>query len=39
MSLDVVKRLMNGNIIVDGRNIFERSKIEELEFVYEAIGI
>ena len=39
MSLDVVKRLMNGNIIIDGRNIFERSKIEELEFVYEAIGI
>lgn len=38
MSLDVVKRLMNGNIIVDGRNIFDRKTVEELEFIYEAIG-
>ena len=38
MSLDVVKRLMNGNIIVDGRNIFDRNKVESLNFIYEAIG-
>ena len=38
MSLDVVKRLMNGNIIVDGRNVFNRNKVESLDFIYEAIG-
>lgn len=38
MSLDVVKRLMNGNIIVDGRNVFDRNKVESLDFIYEAIG-
>lgn len=38
MSLDVVKRLMNGNIIVDGRNAFDRNKVESLDFIYEAIG-
>ena len=38
MSLEVVKRLMNGNIVIDGRNIFNRSKLEELEFIYEGIG-
>ena len=38
MSLDVVKRLMNGNIIVDGRNVFDRNKVESLNFIYEAIG-
>lgn len=38
MSLDVVKRLMKGNIIVDGRNIFDKTSIESLEFTYESIG-
>lgn len=38
MSLDVVKRLMKGNIIVDGRNVFDRNKVESLDFTYEAIG-
>lgn len=38
MSLDVVKRLMKGNIIVDGRNVFDRAHVELLEFIYEAIG-
>ena len=38
MSLDVVKRLMKGNIIVDGRNVFDRNKVESLDFIYEAIG-
>ena len=30
--------LMKGNIIVDGRNIFDRKQLEDLEFIYEAIG-
>lgn len=38
MSLEVVKRLMNGNILVDGRNIFNRKDVESLDFIYEAIG-
>ena len=38
MSLDVVKRLMKGNIIVDGRNVLDRNKVESLDFIYEAIG-
>ena len=29
---------MKGNLIIDGRNIFDRNKIEELGFIYEAIG-
>lgn len=37
-SLNVIKRLMNGNIIVDGRNIFNRNEVESLKFIYEAIG-
>ena len=38
ISLEVVKKLMKGNIIIDGRNIFNRKDIEKLEFIYEAIG-
>ena len=38
MSLDIVKRLMNGNIIIDGRNIFERNIVEDIGFIYECIG-
>ena len=38
ISLDVVKRLMNGNIIIDGRNVFDRTIVESLQFTYEAIG-
>lgn len=38
MSLDVVKRLMKGHIIVDGRNIFDKTNMESLEFIYESIG-
>jgi UDPglucose 6-dehydrogenase len=29
---------MNGNIVVDGRNIYDRSELEEQGFVYTRIG-
>ena len=38
LSLDVIKKLMKGNIIIDGRNVFNRKQVEELEFIYEGIG-
>jgi len=33
-----VKRLMKSLIVVDGRNICNRSKLRKLGFVYEGIG-
>lgn len=40
MSLDVVIKLMKGNIVIDGRNVFDRKKMEEeYKFVYEGIGV
>ena len=38
MDMTIVKRLMKGNIIIDGRNVFDRKYIESLDFVYEGIG-
>lgn len=38
MNLEIVKKLMKGNLIIDGRNVFDRDKIEDLGFIYEAIG-
>ena len=29
---------MRGNIIIDGRNIFNRKEVEDLGFIYNAIG-
>lgn len=37
-SWNVIKKVMNGNIIVDGRNIYNREELEELGFVYTTIG-
>ncbi len=37
-SWNVVKKVMNGNVIVDGRNIFNRKELEEYGFVYARIG-
>lgn len=34
-----VKRLMRGNIVVDGRNIYDAKELEEEYFVYKRIGI
>ena len=37
-SWNVIQKVMNGNIIVDGRNIYDRQELEELGFVYTRIG-
>lgn len=37
-SWNVVKKVMNGNVIVDGRNIYNRRELEELGFRYTRIG-
>ena len=37
-SWNVVKKVMTGNVVVDGRNIYDRIEIEELGFVYTRIG-
>lgn len=39
MDLNVVKKLMQGNIIIDGRNIYDRKTLEDLNFIYTGIGI
>ena len=33
-----IKELMKGNVIIDGRNIYDRKKVEKLGFVYKAVG-
>lgn len=35
---NVVKKAMKGNVIVDGRNIYNRGELEEQGFVYTRIG-
>lgn len=37
-SWNVVKKVMRGNVIVDGRNIYNRKELEELGFIYTRIG-
>lgn len=37
-SWNVIKKVMKGNIIVDGRNIYNRNELEEAGFVYSRIG-
>lgn len=37
-SWDVVKKVMRGNAIVDGRNIWNRAELEGLGFTYSRIG-
>lgn len=37
-SWNVIKKVMNGNVVVDGRNIYDRQELEELGFVYTRIG-
>ena len=37
-SWNVIKKVMSGNIVVDGRNIYDRKELEELGFVYTRIG-
>lgn len=35
---NVIKKAMHGNIIVDGRNIYNRTELEEQGFIYTRIG-
>lgn len=35
---NVIKKVMKGNVIVDGRNIYNRSELENMGFVYTRIG-
>ena len=35
----VVKKSMRGNLVLDGRNIYEKSDLTEMGLVYEGIGI
>ena len=37
-SWNVIKKVMKGNAIIDGRNIYDRSELEEHGFVYTRIG-
>jgi UDPglucose 6-dehydrogenase len=37
-SWNVVQKVMNGNVVVDGRNIYDRQELEEMGFVYTRIG-
>ena len=37
-SWNVIKKVMMGNVVVDGRNIYDRQELEENGFVYTRIG-
>lgn len=37
-SWNVIKKVMSGNIVVDGRNIYDRQELKEQGFVYTRIG-
>ncbi len=39
IDLKKIKRLLKTPIIFDGRNIFERDKVEELGFIYRGVGV
>ena len=37
-SWNVIKKVMTGNVVIDGRNIYDRQELEENGFVYTRIG-
>lgn len=37
-SWNVIKKVMSGNVVIDGRNIYDRAELEEQGFVYSRIG-
>ncbi len=37
-SWNVIKKVMTGNVVVDGRNIYDRSELESYGFTYSRIG-
>ncbi len=38
LDLELVKKAMNGKIIIDTRNILEPSKVKEMGFIYQGVG-
>ncbi len=38
VSWDVIKKVMNGNVVVDGRNIYDKEELEKIGFRYHCIG-
>ena len=36
---EVIKRAMRGNVVVDGRNIFDRNELRSIGFAYYGIGV
>jgi UDPglucose 6-dehydrogenase len=37
-SWNVIKKVMTGHVVVDGRNIYDRQELESLGFTYTRIG-
>ena len=37
-SWNVIKKVMTGNVVIDGRNIYDRQELEDQGFVYTRIG-
>ena len=37
-SWNVIKKVMTGNVVIDGRNIYDRQELEEHGFIYTRIG-
>ncbi len=37
-SWNVIRKVMTGNVVVDGRNIYDRQELEEMGFIYTRIG-
>lgn len=37
-SWNVIKKVMTGNVVIDGRNIYDRQELEEQGFIYTRIG-
>lgn len=37
-SWNVIQKVMIGNVVIDGRNIYDRQELEEMGFVYTRIG-
>lgn len=38
LSWNVIKKVMYGNIVIDGRNIYDQKELEALGFIYHCIG-
>ena len=38
-SWDVIRSIMRGNLLLDGRNIYDKKEVEDLGFIYEGIVV